>query len=96
MSARPHEDWYAPMTRREAEEHARNLLSNPLLLAAFRDIARDALETWKAGTNTAQREEQWHKMHAISRLQLLLTERLSQPQQRAQAEQALKIELSDV
>lgn len=60
----------------EQQRRAKALLADPMLILALWEIEQDAIDTWRKSDSPAQREEQWHRLFAISKLDEKLKRRL--------------------
>jgi hypothetical protein len=78
--------WYHPLTLEQAAQHAQNLMDDPLLVQAINEIRRDAIETWQLSKQPSQREEQWHTVDALRRLNDMLQARLDDVRVRERAQ----------
>jgi hypothetical protein len=70
--------WFHPMTPEQAAQHAQQLMDDPLWVAAINEIRRDAVATWEASKQPDQREQQWHMVAALQRLNEMLMRRLEE------------------
>lgn len=67
------------MSMEEQAQRAQQLLNDPLLMQALRELDDGAVETWRRSTSAQQREDQWHIVTAVAGLVRWLQSKLEDP-----------------
>lgn len=61
-----------PLDVLERAERASALLADPVLKEAFERARQAAIEDWIGGETTHDREEAWHRVHALAEARRML------------------------